>query len=260
MKDFEKSIKIDYRDVDRFSDIRFDSLLQVLGSVSMYHTVKIGFEPDYMDELGLMWVLRQWKVRLEETRYYARDLKFLTFAVFDKGVCSYRYYSISDDTGKVIGTAVAQWLVIDLEKRRMARIPESIADLYIGKDRSLTKIQQAIVDSIDTEALRRRKDVTWTSEKVIEVRFGEIDPNGHVNNVKYVEWAMETLKTPLDESFLIENHPLELTIVYKKEKMPLGHIVSKACLTGQDSYHEILDEDGTLLSIIEMTWRQRELQ
>lgn len=259
MKDYEKKIRMDYRDVDRFGDVRFDSFLQMLGTVSMYHTVSLGMEPDYMEKRGLMWVLHQWCVHLEESRYYARVISFRTFAVFESGIYSHRYYTIHDDEGKQVGTAVAQWIVIDLERRRMSRIPKDVEELYYGNGpKALTEAQDDLVSSLDARPLRKRRDAVWTHEKLYEVRFSEIDPNGHVNNVKYVEWALESLKTPTDEGFLIDHHPLDLTIVYKKERMPLGHVTARTELRGTNSYHEIIDEDGSLLSIIEMEWRKRD--
>ena len=259
MKDYEKRIRVDYRDVDRFGDVRFDCLLQMLGTVSMYHTVSLGMEPDFMEKRGMVWVLHQWRVHLEESRAYARKMSFRTFAVFESGIYSNRYYTIHDDSGKQVGTAVAQWIVIDLERRRMSRIPSDVEELYYGNGpKALTEAQEALVAEVDTRPLRKRKDAVWTHEKPYEVRFSEIDPNGHVNNVKYVEWAVESLKTPTDESFLLEHHPLDLTIVYKKERMPLGLVTARTELCGMNSYHEILDEDGSLLSIIEMEWRRRD--
>ena len=45
-----------------------------------------------------------------------------------------------------------------------------------------------------------------------------------------------------------------VNIVYKKEKKPGGHVISKLHFEGDTSYHEIWDEDGNLLTLMEIDW------
>ena len=51
------------------------------------------------------------------------------------------------------------------------------------------------------------------NENIFKVRYGDIDSNMHVNNVRYVEWAVESL--PLET---VLNYELkELNVVFEKE-------------------------------------------
>ncbi|NLB19677.1 MAG: acyl-ACP thioesterase, partial [Clostridium sp.] len=48
MEHYAKNIIVDFKETDRYLYLRLDSFLQMLNTVSMYHTVSLGFAPDYM--------------------------------------------------------------------------------------------------------------------------------------------------------------------------------------------------------------------
>lgn len=258
MKEYQKDFIIDYKDVDRYLYLRLDAVVQMLNTLSMYHTVNLGMEPDYMEKRGLVWVLYQWRLNLAEGRYYAQKLTFRTFAVFQKEIYSHRYFHAMDEAGNVVGTALSIWIVIDQEKRKMVKIPPDIQAAFSDRlHPALSPEQQTLVDQLDTSSLRRRKDAEFQEEKKVELRFTDIDSNGHVNNTVYVGWAVEALKFQGDETFLETHVPQGLSIIYKKEKLPGGAVVIRTARQGQESYHEILDEEGCLLSILELSWKTR---
>ena len=88
-------------------------------------------------------------------------------------------------------------------KRRAVRIPE---DQYItyGVD---------IENCPDIKLAKLEKLTKEMNKNNFKVRYGDIDSNMHVNNVKYVEWAIESL--PLD---IVLNYELkELSVIFEKE-------------------------------------------
>jgi acyl-ACP thioesterase len=158
----------------------------------------------------------------------------------------------------MVGYALSVWIVIDKDRRKMVKIPSPVKEVYTGGlDEILSSRQQEIVNALDPAPLKKRKNVDYTHEKTIELRFQDIDSNQHVNNTVYIGWAMESLTTDSDEKFLIENVPEDMSIVYKKEKLPGGNVLVKTEQKDRHSYHEILDEEGCLLSIVEIKWKKR---
>ncbi len=258
MKDYEKTTIVNFKETDRFLYLKLDSFVQMLNTASMYHTVDLGFAPNYMEETGLVWVLYSWKLHLDNGNYYGKKLTFKTFALFQKDIYSHRYFHVQDEEGNTIGYALSVWIVIDAEKRKMVKIPESIKDIFLDKmNPSLSPLQDKIVQNIDPRPLKKRRNITYTHEKKFEIRFHDIDSNDHVNNTIYIEWAMESLTTDTDEEFLLNYVPEDLSIVYKKEKRPGGSVVVKSVLEDKVSYHEIYDECDSLISIVELRWKKR---
>ena len=242
----------DFRDVDRYFDIRADSMMQVLGTISSHHEVRgFKFQPDYMKQRGMAWILYQWKIKILKPKQYARRLTFKTLPVVEKDVYCYRYYEIRDIEGEVVGYALAHWVAIDLDKRKITRIPEDLKALIQG-DGIPTPEQKRIIDGSNKKPVRKR-DTTFDFEIEIPLRYSDVDSNLHVNNAIYGGWATETIHQ-FDPEFLLKYYHEEIRVVYKKEKLPGGFVKSKLSLDGDTSYHEIYDEADNLLTLIEMKW------
>ncbi|PKK39840.1 hypothetical protein ABB02_00900 [Clostridiaceae bacterium JG1575] len=243
---------VDFRDVDRFYDLKPESLLQILGTVSTYDEV-LGhhLRPGYMGQWNMAWILYQWKVALKEPKQYARVLRVTTLPIMDRGIYCYRHYLLEDERGCPVGRALSQWVAVDLEKRRLGKIPQEILTLF-SDESPLSEREQFVLWPEDLRPLRRQQG-NFQKELLIPVLYSDIDVNGHVNNAIYARWATETLHRS-DEAFLRTHYPQAFTIVYKKEKTPQGRVRSRFFQDQDTTYHEILDESGQVLTILSMTW------
>lgn len=256
MKNYSMNYVVDYRDVDQYFDLTAESLMKILGTVSMNHEI-LGYQlkPGYMGKWGMAWILYQWKIFLDEPKQYARYLQFKTAAVVQRGIYCYRYYHISDMEGNFIGTALSHWVAVDMEKRKIAKIPEAIKTLLESGGDLLPELA-AVEAQMDLRPIRKQEealDFQWT----IPVLYSDVDSNGHVNNAVYGRWAVETIHA-YDPKFLHNHYHKEIQVVYKKEKQPDGEVHSHLRLTNDRSYHEILDESGQLLTLIEMGWGDKQ--
>lgn len=247
---------VDYRDVDRYFDIKAESLMQMLGTVATHHEV-LGFhlKPGYMMEWGMAWILYQWKIEVLRPKQYARKLRVQTLPVLKKDMYCYRYYLIRDTEGELVARAVSQWVAVDVEKRRIGRIPKPVAEIIEGDGIREESIQRQI-DEVDVAPLRK-KTTAFDFELSIPVLYSDIDSNLHVNNAIYGRWATETINA-MDPLWLETHYHSVINVVYKKEKPPGGTVLSKVVLDGDRTYHEIWDEAGNLLTLIEMTWMEKE--
>ena len=103
-------------------------------------------------------------------------------------------------------------LLIDLNTRRLVRNSDlASSPEKCTKEDAIAEPANKVVLPVDIEPeLVRKHPVTWS----------EIDTNGHVNNVDYVVWAIDAVKTED-----IKEHQLkELLINYDAEVMP-GDVV-----------------------------------
>ena len=119
--------------------------------------------------------------------------------------------------------ATTSWLIIDLNTRRLVRNNDlALCDTPMH---AIEAPADKVVQPVDIEPeLVRKHPVTWS----------EIDTNGHVNNVKYVVWAIDAVK-PED----IKERPLkELLINYDAEVMP-GDVV-KISRVRQETGNDII--------------------
>jgi acyl-ACP thioesterase len=104
-----------------------------------------------------------------------------------------RNMTIADEAGVEIGAAVTLWAMIDLDTRR----PLDLSPLS-NKGTSLVDRQPPI------EKPRKVGAFECTLERPYAVVYSDIDFNGHVGSMKYIEWMVDSLppRVPTEMSAL----------------------------------------------------------
>ena len=161
-------------------------------------------------------------------------------------VFALRDFEILDSSGRIIGSAVSAWIVIDAEKRRPVR-PTSFADQINSVegmrafDHPLNKLPR--VDAADFE-------------NRFFVRYHDLDINQHVNNVSYIEWLLESTPGFGQKGLTLK----ELELDYLGEAFKGDRIISmcrKDNPTGTRYSHSIVrEEDQQELVRAKTYWSQ----
>jgi len=120
---------------------------------------------------------------------------------------------------KPVGRATSVWVAFNLAKRRMARIPQAVVDLFqnqqlcdepvMGPDYAVVKLPETGPDA---------------HVAAFQVRRRDMDMNGHVNNVVYTEWLLEGVP----ESMWAEYELKEIEIEFRAEAT-FGETVETRC-------------------------------
>ena len=159
LKTYSENYIVDFRDVDRYYDIKIPQLLEIMGTVSTKHTNELGFDPFYLIRQGLAWILYEWKVDIETTKLYAQTIKIETFAVDRKGMYFIRYFGIYDKDDKLIGRAAAKWVVINTMQRKIVKLPQEILEAAKINIEELNENQKYIYDMPEKPLrLEKRQD------------------------------------------------------------------------------------------------------
>ena len=88
----------------------------------------------------------------------------------------------------------ALFLLIDIVKRRAIKITDDQYKAYNVDKNSTTK---KLIGSL--ERLEKVKNKEYVSN--FKVRYSDIDFNKHVNNVKYVQWFMDSVPQEIREEY-----------------------------------------------------------
>jgi acyl-ACP thioesterase len=113
-------------------------------------------------------VLSRYSVRFHSFPSVHSRIHLKTWPSGREGRFALREFLLQDETCTLILSASTSWMLLDLETRRPVRVDEQLPDL-------------PLVTEYSYELHFRR------------VRHGDVDLNRHVNNVVYVDWALETL-------------------------------------------------------------------
>ena len=192
-------------EADANQNMRPTALLDLMQEAANTNASALGFGYDEMIDSNIAWVLSRIHVKFIDTPKWRQEVNLKTW---HKGVARLFYlrdFILSDKEDNTMALATTSWLIIDLNTRRLVR--NNDLALCDTPTHAIETPADKVVVPVDIEPeLVRKHPVTWS----------EIDTNGHVNNVKYVVWAIDAIK-PED----IKERPLkELLINYDAEVMP----------------------------------------
>jgi len=101
------------------------------------------------------------------------------------------------ETGEVLASATSTWILLDMVKRRLARVPQGTRDFNApyffddvarGRGGAARKVPDA-------------KSGAECATRTVEVAWSDNDANGHVNNARFVRWAVDCIpESPFGQS------------------------------------------------------------
>lgn len=226
-KSYEKEYELHYYDVDKKLKGNMSTIINILSDIGTKQSEELGSGMKSLLEDNMTWVFYNYHVKIIRSPMYGEKLKVKTEAVGFKKFYALRNYEIKDSNGNVIVIANAIFLLINLEKRRMIRIPEEQYEIY-GVESDMKE---------EFKIPRLEKLTEYKYEDTFKVRYSDIDSNQHVNNTKYIDWAIETLPEEIVNNYSLD----EIKVTFEKE-CKYGEIVNV--------YTDIREEeDGALITV-----------
>ena len=214
--------------------ITIANLLQEAASnhvVCMWGRSDEGFATDpEMAKENLIFVMTRMQVQMDSYPKWGDSVRFETWFAMSGRMRATREWIITDcESGKQIGRATSSWVTINMKTRRLVKVPDHIRD-------RLATYQYA--DEPDARAFdgerMQLKLPDLTSDEEVEVlvpqiaRSSDMDMNGHINNVTYINWILETIP---EESASPSRQLYQIEIDYKNEctSGDLVHPQAEAC-------------------------------
>ncbi|WIA37458.1 hypothetical protein OEZ86_014375 [Tetradesmus obliquus] len=178
----------------RANIITIANLLQEVGGnhgVAMWGRANSGFAAmPGMDHL--IFVATRMQIRMEAYPKWGDLVRLETYFAEDGRLTTRRDWRISNaDTGEYLGAATSTWVTINAESRRLAKIPEAVKQRFLQLAPSPPR---CAIPTSDTR--RKLPEFVWPPQLTAPSQLGrrsDMDPNGHINNVAYLAWAMEVI-------------------------------------------------------------------
>ena len=243
-KIYTKTYDINYSDVDPNLKCRISYILNFICDVGTNQSEVLGDTIEKLTNKDYVWVFYKYDVQMYSYPSYREKISITTEPFGFKKFYAYRKYTIKNEQGELIGEAVALFFLISISRRRPIRIPKEEYELY---DLDLEDSDYEM-DDITTGSLEE-------NVKEFKVRYGDIDSNRHVNNVKYVEWAIES--APYE---VIENYKIgRVKVIFEKETVYGDDIKVSCSLVSNDEHkvitsHIITNNEGKEITKLELQW------
>ena len=191
-------------DFDRFRRIRPAAVMDLFQDVAGVHANMLGCGYNDLIESKLMWVLVRVKFTVEKQPEMFSEVAVQTWPLEPSRAGFRREYLMTDAEGNTLIRGSSDWVIMHSEERKLV----SVKDLYPIKDGFCTEVMHP-------ERLAKIRDFEAESEGFsVNPEFSDIDMNGHVNNIKYMDFVFDAVSP--EKSLDI----ISAQIDYRKEILP----------------------------------------
>lgn len=213
---FSMNHQVNYYECDPSGHISLSTLIALIILASEKQNAELGVDEHTTLKMGGGWVIidyeahfnKEWPRESDVIQLQTQVLAYNKFFVV-------RQFMILNAAGEQIGEIKGLFVYMDLTKRRMAKIPAAIMAPYAEKS-TIRLPKVARPDKV-------KLDDNWQISQY-QVRYFDIDYNGHVNNAKYFDWMLDTL----DHEFLKNHQIVGLRMNYEHEVRPQTTVVSQS--------------------------------
>ncbi len=201
-----------------------------------------GFGMDYMHERGLAWVTSRIAIEMMEYPHEYETISIETWVEDCTSIFSTRNFLIYNSRKEIIGQASTIWSMIDFNTRKMVDLLKS-TDL--GNHVATTQ------NPLFTISKPKRVDCKSIGEPIHthKVVVSDIDMNQHVNSMKYLQWAIDTLS--LNE--IMNNTIKRMDINYLREALYNQNIKIYNETIDNNCKFELCNEEGVACCKIQLT-------
>jgi len=185
------------QDVDKKKRLRLTSFLHKTQEAAEAHAMLYGCGYHHLIEKNIVWVLSRMKIEIVRMPEWNEPVRLDTWHKRVERIFALRDFILCDADEAPIVKATSAWLLMDIHSRRMLRVEHVLPNL------AQVNIPQDAIKSVPDKLTAPEVD-NRTLIKLHEVAYSDIDLINHVNNTKYVEWALDCLRLE-DDTFNMHN-------------------------------------------------------
>ncbi len=218
--------RIRYSETDSEGRLTLNALLNYFQDCSTFHSEDVGLGIGYMKEIGQVWVLSAWQIVVNRYPQLGEKVRIVTLPYELKAFLGYRNFAMLDEKGEYIAKANSLWSLLDVTTGKPVIVNEAMRKGYVADEK------------LDMDYAPRKITVPEGGQLLesIVVKKHHLDTNHHVNNVQYVNIAMEYLP----DDFVIRQMRAE----YKKQAF-LEDVLHPYVVQTENGYIICLqDEEG----------------
>lgn len=192
-----KEYRIRYYETDYDKRLKPTQWLNYFQDAAISHGEHVGRGLRFLDDNDLLWVLLEWDITIDRYPGYDERVTVNTMQHSSNGLYCKRLYNVKDEDGKTVASAVSIWMMLQKSTFKIIKVPEYILSAY--GSRADRKNYQKTVKLIESPANAK------TFVFPLHVCVSDLDSNNHVNNEKYLEWALREIPYDIYRQFEIRS-------------------------------------------------------
>ncbi len=212
------------------------------------HAATLGWGRDDLMSNGYFWALSRMLVRIERFPGSWEEVTLRTWPRGTETIFALRDLEMYDSAGHKIAGASSSWVVVDYNTRKAQRPDKALSNL---------SLPFPDVRALDTNA-RRIPALPAGNHRLtqLQVRLEEIDVNLHVNNARYINWAVGCHESAFVSSHF--PHLIEVNYILEARRDEMINIFTAECAGEPGTFiHSVTRAaDGAELCRLRMNWKE----
>jgi acyl-ACP thioesterase len=246
-----KTITICNHYTDARGRLGVKTLFDLFNDVANEQTVGLGIDVDTFNARGITWMLHRIRVRVDRLPGKGEEVILETWPSGSDRLFAFRDFAVATPAGEPLARATSEWMVIDLERRRPVRLPESV--------REMAAFHEGVTREMGFELERGGLPEGCTGRRRFVASYDTIDFNRHVTQASYVGWVTNALPFDFSCRHLLE----ELEVVYEHEIMPDSEVDSIYLVEEEDAgtrvAHRVVSANGEVTHCLARSrWSRRD--
>lgn len=239
---YVEKVKTGIRDLEKGYFLGNQEILEYFENIGAHHSDSLGYGLNSINETKVIWILLDWKVKVINKIKYGQELTIKTWSRSIERCYGNRDFEIYDENDNLCVIASSKWLLLNAEKGKIAKANDEMIKKYASEpDRKVFEDEKLEKLQIPTK---------FDSNMLYKIQRRDIDFNGHMHNLYYLNLAYEALPEEVYKNEIFNN----VRINYKKE-IKYGETVNcKYAFENNKHIVVIESEDGnTLHATIELS-------
>lgn len=238
---FTRDFRIGLSMLGQSTYISNKGFLSILQDIAEMHSASVGYGVTDIDKTNYSWALLNWKIQFLNRPKYGETLTIKTWSRYSSKLYCYRDFEIYDSNQKLVAIASSKWVLIDVSKGRIAKLEDELMELYNPENKSVFNIVE--IDKI-SEPTSIDNTINY------RIRKADIDVNNHVNNLCYVDIALEAFPGSTNEFNSCNN----FEIMYKHQIRIDDEVDVSFTVQNNENYVVIKSDNGKKLHSIIKWW------
>lgn len=217
------------------------TICNYLQEAASNHAAELGVSIEQLTSQNLIWMLARLQVEVDSYPSWRDEVTVETWPSGADRLYATRDFLVNKGD-RLVARGTSAWILVDAKRRRPIRLPEFITQIERPeRERSLEDRPAKLPDPADS-----------AGELPVCVRFSDQDLIGHVNNVLYVDWAVESVP-------LIKTHVVRALEAQFRAEARYGDAVAVRTErrgTSDDFLHLVKSGDRELARV-RTWWRSR---
>ena len=241
---YEEKITVKYSEIDQNQALKPYSLFNFLQDIASKNAEDLGFGYSYIHPRNYAWFLIKYRMEFEDYPFDIQDLILKTEPRGYNKLFAFRDFELYKEQ-KLLGRMHSMWSIVNIDSR------------------SLVSVATALDENPGMQPFEKREDDLMFAkipvvsnpvlEKEFEVRYNDLDVNGHANNGNYIVWAFEPLSFDFKNTHKIKT----IDMIYKKEVKFGEKLISQVEFLNENvSLHVLKNSNGEDLFQLQCEWKK----